>query len=208
VSPDGRSLRAQAQRAQRRNQVLAAALRVFSERGFHGASVSQIVETAGVARGTFYQYFANKKAIFLELLDNLLAELRGSVQGVDPTANTPIPEQLVAAIARIFAVVLANRSLTQIVFREAVGLDADVDAKLRLFDEGLAQYIRAALALGQRTGLVRELDREVAATCVVGTLRYIAQRSLVEDEHPDVHQLASEVVAFNLRGVLNEKKRG
>ena len=201
---DGRSARAQEMREQRRAQILDAALGVFARQGYHGTSISDLVSAAGVARGTFYQYFDSKKTIFLELLDALLGELKGSVQGVDPAAEASVPEQLVLTIRRIFEVVLANRALTSIIFREAVGLDDDVDARLTGFNDDFMTYIKAALMLGQQGGLVRSLDLDIAAHCVMGTLRYIAQRSLVEDglAEADVERLAREVVAFNLQGVM------
>ena len=69
---------------------------------------------AGVARGTFYQYFDSKHAIFVELLDRLLDELRSSVSGVDPTAGADSFEaQLQAIIQSILETTLTNRPLTR-----------------------------------------------------------------------------------------------
>jgi len=51
-----------------RREILAAALEVFSERGFHRAKMTEIAERAGVAVGTLYQYFPSKKALYETLL--------------------------------------------------------------------------------------------------------------------------------------------
>ncbi len=54
----------------RRHQILSAAARCFRERGFHGASVSQISKAAGMSAGHMYHYFENKEAIILsEIVD-------------------------------------------------------------------------------------------------------------------------------------------
>jgi AcrR family transcriptional regulator len=61
-------------RQQTREAVLAAAGRVFAKRGFHAASLDAIAEDAGVTRGAVYYNFADKEALFLELLDRRCAE--------------------------------------------------------------------------------------------------------------------------------------
>lgn len=57
--------------ALRRKQILDAAIAVFAERGFHRATVRDIAKAAGVADGTIYNYFADKTALLLGILDAL-----------------------------------------------------------------------------------------------------------------------------------------
>jgi AcrR family transcriptional regulator len=57
-----------------RERLLAAAERVFLERGYAGATVSDIVTAAGVSRASFYVYFPSKRDVFLALgVDSLAA---------------------------------------------------------------------------------------------------------------------------------------
>jgi len=70
-----RKRRTQAERREEtREQVLAAAARVFAKRGFHGTSLEAIAEEAGFSRGAVYYNFADKEELFLELLDRRCAE--------------------------------------------------------------------------------------------------------------------------------------
>ena len=204
---DGRTRRAEAQREIRKTAILNAALLVFSERGYHATSITHIVTQASVARGTFYQYFDGKKAIFLELLESLIHELKGSIVGVNQSPNAPaLHNQLIQTVQRIFNVVHANRSITNILFREAVGLDEDVDQLLKAFYTGLQQYIVTALHVGQSVGSVRMLHHEVVANCVVGSMRQVAQHYLVD--HPDSPfdplLVAEEIVTLHLHGVMKK----
>src|SRR5690348_11182547 len=66
--------------ATRRKQILAAALHVFSEQGFHRATVKDVARAAGVADGTIYIYFANKTELLLGLLDQLNETAERDVQ--------------------------------------------------------------------------------------------------------------------------------
>ena len=201
---DGRTRRAEQVREQRRAQILAAALQVFADRGYHGAAVSDLVKAAGVARGTFYLYFDSKESVFLELLDELLTTLRRSVQGVKMGSDVPSAEdQLVGIVGVVLETVQHNRALTRIIFREAIGLDPKVDAKLADFYGELNQYIVAALKVGELTGMVRSVaDPELVATCVVGSFRAVVQQYAVNRDEPlDLASLSKGIVDLHLQGL-------
>ena len=57
--------------AARRTQILDAAITVFSEKGFHRATIKEIARVAGIADGTVYTYFASKDEVLLAVLDRL-----------------------------------------------------------------------------------------------------------------------------------------
>ena len=75
----------------RRDQILEAAAEVFGAAGYHAANVADIIAKAGVARGTFYQYFESKRQLFDELLDDLLERVREAIVDV----NLADPEKTV-----------------------------------------------------------------------------------------------------------------
>ncbi len=203
---DGRVLRATAQRENRRADILRVALSVFARKGYHHTRVSDIIQTAGVARGTFYLYFESKSAIFLELLDQLLDRLRASVVGVDPSPGAPpVHTQLVETTRRILETVRSNRLLTTIIIREAVGLDAEVDQKLHDFYGQLLDYIRVSLDDGQAMGIVRsDLDTEIAALCILGSVKQLMEHTISADDGLDfdVDRMAIALLDHHLRGVL------
>jgi TetR/AcrR family fatty acid metabolism transcriptional regulator len=55
----------------RRSQILDAAAAVFAEKGFHRSTIKDVAKAAGVADGTIYNYFANKDALILGILDRI-----------------------------------------------------------------------------------------------------------------------------------------
>ncbi len=57
--------------AARRNQILDAATKVFAEKGFHPTTIKDIAREAGIADGTIYNYFENKMALMLGILDRM-----------------------------------------------------------------------------------------------------------------------------------------
>jgi AcrR family transcriptional regulator len=66
--------------ALRRTQILDAAAQVFAERGFHRTTVHDVAKAAGVADGTIYNYFENKTALLLGILDRLNEAERRAIE--------------------------------------------------------------------------------------------------------------------------------
>ncbi len=207
---DGRTERAAKARTQRRRQILDSSLRVFADKGYWRTSISDLVQAAGVARGTFYLYFESKSAVFLDMLDELLGCVEGAVSGVDPTQEISIQEQLVQILARVLETLSDNRPLTRIIFREAVGLDHEVEQRLSRFDEQIRTYLMHTLSLGEQFSAVRQdLDTQVVSACLMGAVREVIQAFVVRsDDRFDAHSIARQVVEFSLVGVAPKSQPG
>ena len=68
--------------------MLAAALELFAERGFHGTAMPDIAAKAGIAAGTIYRHFASKEALVNELYRRAKGALGDSLLGDAPTGAT------------------------------------------------------------------------------------------------------------------------
>jgi AcrR family transcriptional regulator len=69
----------------RRHQILDAAAKVFAEKGFHPTTIKEIAREAGVADGTIYNYFENKTALLLGILDRMKQTALQNAILLDPT---------------------------------------------------------------------------------------------------------------------------
>jgi len=61
----------------RRQQILEAALTCFGEKGFHAATMDDLVRASGLSKGSLYWHFKSKDEVFLALFDAFSAELYG-----------------------------------------------------------------------------------------------------------------------------------
>jgi len=92
------------QQARTRAALLDAAERVFAERGFQGASVEVITESAGFSRGAFYSNFTSKEQLFAELLqDRVYAHYRDIARRSADSGARPSLRELGAHLAAIQA---------------------------------------------------------------------------------------------------------
>ncbi|MBN8612541.1 MAG: TetR/AcrR family transcriptional regulator [Deltaproteobacteria bacterium] len=207
VARDGRASRAEKIREQRRRELLDVALHVFAQRGYHHARIADIIDAAGVARGTFYLYFESKNAIFHALLDDLLGRVRASVVGVSMGTNAPpVNVQIRESVERVLAAFVASPDLTRVVLREAVGLDAEVDKKLADFYARLHRWLADALENGARLGLLRVANGELAAWAVLGTIKQMVQLLVdgTEDERaqrPTITAAAEAILDYSMLGL-------
>jgi AcrR family transcriptional regulator len=199
-----RSHRTNLNRDKRRAQILKSATDVFAAKGFHQTRISDVIAAAGIARGTFYLYFKSKGELFLGLLKELLLRLRSSVVGVDTSPDAaPLDKQLVDAVGRILQTAVDDRALATIVVREAVSLDAEAREILNNFYINVRQFIGESISNGQRLGMIRELDENIAASCVLGLVKQVIEDLVMSDfaKPLDVQQVAEVIVEFGLKGI-------
>jgi len=80
-------------RAERRQAILAAALREFSARGFAAARLDDVADAAGIAKGTIYLYFRDKEALFQDLIRS---EMSPVVATLETALAVDLPVRAVA----------------------------------------------------------------------------------------------------------------
>jgi AcrR family transcriptional regulator len=216
IKEDGRVSRAQKQRELRRAAVLDVARTIFSNQGYHKTSIDDIIEAAGIARGTFYLYFESKRAIFDELLDDLFVKLHALVHRIElgPGAAPPL-EQMHEIVKRVLDTLQQNRELARILLREAVGIDADFDRKLADFWGRLRGLIESALRNGQEMQLVRPCDPQIVAHCILGLVKEVVGWQFVElrpktaakgdEKAENLSALGREMIAFTLMGLFTNQ---
>ena len=81
--------------AQRRTQLMDVAMRVFSREGYHGATMADVADAAGVTKPVLYQHFPSKSDLYRELLGGISDELAVTVRAA-ASAVEPGREQLLA----------------------------------------------------------------------------------------------------------------
>ena len=189
-------------KTERRQQILSNARDVFAKRGYHAAKIDDIVAAAGVARGTFYLYFEDKRAIFEEIVDNTFARLGMAIMRVETEDPTRVASQIEENIRRIVHELLEEPGTTKILLSDAVGLDPAFDRKLLSFYEGLGKLLEASLVDGQERGIVAPGDARVFAILTLGAMKEIMYQVVMRGlEYPE-ERIVGEIFRFLSAGYL------
>lgn len=183
----------------RRAQILAAAREVFARVGYHQAGVSDVIAEAGVARGTFYNYFESKRAAFHAVLSDMMDEAAGAVHPIDITRD--IPTQVRENLGRVVRAVMAE-DVVRVLFGEAAGIDEEGDEVLRAFYGAALERIERALRTGQALGVVRQGDVFLTARCLLGVIKEPVFQANLFKQPLDPEHLVDELQAFLIGGVL------
>lgn len=154
-----------AQGAERKQQLLDAAARLFADQGYAATRVADIVEAAGVAKGLFYWYFENKEALFRELAASIRRQLRREqAEAMDPEAPALVRIlQGAVASVRFMAEHAHFFSLLEVEGRNVPDVPRQ-STEQHLLD------VTALILEGQRDGSVTDEPPELLALATVGTV--------------------------------------
>lgn len=190
-------------KTERRLQILAHARDVFARRGYHAAKIDEIVASAGVARGTFYSYFDDKRAVFEELVDHAFVRLGLAFVKVDPSnATRTVAAQIQENIENIVATLLEDRATTKILLSDAVGLDPALDRRLLNFYEQVGNVLEEAYRDGQVLGVVAPGDVRIFALLTLGAMKELFYQVVMRGLDYPEERIVAEMYSFLCRGVL------
>jgi AcrR family transcriptional regulator len=192
--------------AARREVIEEAALAVFAERGYHGASMDEIARRSGVSPPVVYDHFASKLALHKRLLersrDELLAMWRESLGGDDPAE-----QRIARALGAWAAYVETHPFAPRMLFHETTG-DPEAQAIHR---EVQAQSLAALGAILGRepgselmAGSAEANALEMAAEVIRAGLTGLA---IWWNEHPEVPREQVVATAINVLWIGFERVR-
>ena len=194
-------------KTERRQQILQNARDVFAKHGYHAAKIDDIVAAAGIARGTFYSYFEDKRAIFDEIIDQTFAQIGASIVRVDTDdPNRSVGEQVRQNIRAIVHALLEDRATTKILLSDAVGLDPELDRKLMSFYESVGQLLESSLTDGQERGIVASGDVRMFSIMTLGAMKEIMYQVTMRDLDYPEDRIVEELYGFLCAGYLRSAR--
>lgn len=192
------------ERGQRtRTKLLAAAEEVFGTLGYDRASVSEITRRAGVAQGTFYVYFPDKKAAFVELVRELSRTLRRDLSEAVAAAGDRLEAERLG-FAAFFRFVQRHRNLYRII-RQAEFVD---EAAFREYYQTLAGGYAEGLRRAMDAGEIRVRDAETLAYCLMGMGDFLGMRWVLWEDRFPPPEVFDTLVGFLTAGLRGDTGAG
>ncbi len=200
--------RATQKRDERRAQLVAAAREIFGEKGYHEATVDDITRRAGVAKGTFYLYFSEKKEIYYDLVRTFLQHITDIGASVAREVNNvqDFYTRAEQAALRLLNVFVEHHAVARLAYRESASLDPTLEQMVRDFYRQIATVEAENIRLGIRLGIFREVDPMVCAYAHIGMVERVALGLLREPSAPPPADVARQLLAIAYEGLRPPRK--
>ena len=169
---------------ERRRAILTSAQDVFAVRGYHGSSIDEIAQAAGISKALIYEHFPSKKDLHVSLLDMHVQELFDRL-AANAATEEPGDVRLRAGLDAFLGWVEEERAAFRMVFRDAA--DPEVSDVVRRVLAQATAAVAALMATEPMAPVASEEARErgirMIAQQLTGGMQALA---LWWDENPDV----------------------
>ncbi len=192
----------------RREHILQVAAEVFSGKGYRRASIADIVEQAGIARGTFYLYFESKREVFMDLIEGYFNDFAEILTENHKHLEATFREKGNALrawrdnIMRVMSYHRDNPHLTSIVYREALGKDEDFSDRVNELTGLARQMLLEEFRMMEEHHMLRPCDLDFVVTIVMGSIVNIIMEHLLKESGRDLESLADDIMSYHIRALI------
>lgn len=152
-------------------ELLAAAVRLFRQKGYHDTSMQDLAEAVGVQRGSLYHYIEAKEDLLWEIMDRSMRRL---LEAVEPIAHSPAPaaERLREAIAAHLKVAASSRDELTVLHVELKSLSPDRRARMLALRDRYESLFRRMVKDGVASGEFRPVDPKTVGLAILGACNW------------------------------------
>ena len=184
-------------RDERRAQLLAAALEVFTAAGYHSAAMDEIADRAGVSKPVLYQHFPSKLDLYLAVLDTHIDSLVFAIQrAIQSTPDNA--KRVQATIGAYFDFIEAEGEAFRLLFESDMNVEPAVRERLNRMTYDCAAAVSAVISLD--TGLPQEAAM-LLGVGLIGSAQVTARHWLERDSKLTREQAQTLATNIIWRGI-------
>ncbi len=176
-----------------------AAVRVLMERGAEGLTMDRVAESAGVAKGSLYNYFRSKRELLqfihektIEPAKDFLAEVRA--------ASMPAAEKLQTVVRMWLEHFATNRGIFDFLFNDPRTREVMEDCKRSSRLEGIEE-LRSFFEQGIAEGAFRPIDTQRTAEMFLGAVILTMEQQLMLNLNRPAEESAAALLDLFLNGL-------
>jgi len=190
----------------RKNQILDAASRIFSKKGFSKANTDQIAKAANLGKGTIYRYFKSKKDLFLSVVDRGLDKLRDKILMEVEKTDDPL-KKIENAIRAYLSYFEKNKSLIGILIHEQSSFQKRIAKRYFEHYYGNVDRIKKNLKEGIKQGLIKDMDVNSIISVYTSMLNGLIYMWQIEGRRFRLIDKVPIVTKIFLTGIIKDKNR-
>lgn len=188
-------------------RLLEAALELMLAQGTAAVTIDQIVERAGMAKGSFYRYAADKNDVVAQLLAPVTADVKAALDRCEQQLRVGRRDDIAAiylALARDLTQVVARYAPRVLLYlQEARTPQGSAPPAVQHLADELTSRTIALTEIARDHGLIRAVDPEISALAVLGAVDAILFAHLRKRRAPraTIPAITAELVDIVLRGI-------
>jgi AcrR family transcriptional regulator len=154
----------------RRLEIIQAACKVFSQKGYHSTRIDDIASEVNISRGLFYHYFESKLDIFIKIIEELIIKITNGVVAEtekEPKTREGFIDQMRRLGERLLDILTEEPYISNFLFIEVQGIDEEVAQRLYYAFDLLGQYTQLYLRRNIERGFLRpDIPIEMTALAI------------------------------------------
>ncbi len=155
-------------------EILAAALKIFREKGYHAASMQDLADEVGLQKGSLYYYVSSKDDLLKALYERFIGAFTEQLSAI---VAEPLPpkEKLRRAIESHVVALSDQLELFHVYVHEQHFLNNRLRVRIHAEAEHQAELLEAILTEGVNSGEFRSVDVTMAAHAIIGMCNWLYQ---------------------------------
>jgi AcrR family transcriptional regulator len=189
-------------RAERRERLLEAALDEFTSRGYHKTKIADLCTRAGVSTRNFYEKFASKEALLLELHAHINNEaMRRMLPVLDSLADAEPLTRITTLVDTFVGAVTADPRFPRLNYVEAPGISQALEVQHRDWFTRYTDFIESECDRAADAGLAPKRNYHLTAIALVGAVTGILREWQAHQPPLPVQDVATEIRAVFLAAI-------
>lgn len=183
----------------RKTQIIKAAIKLFSQKGFTATTTKEIAKKAGISEGTIFRYYKTKKDILLYMIDyltqqNLQNYLKDLETGADP--KTALKQMLKTH----YRLIVANSDIFKIILYE---MQFHKDLKQKFYKDIAQNMLKDITQTLTKLNPDKKIDPNIRAQAILGIFfgLMIARNTITTPNPQDESKVIQEILTLLLHGI-------
>lgn len=210
MTADATETRQRRRKEERPDEILAAALTVFSRDGFSGARLDEIAERAGCTKGTIYVYFASKEELFKAVVRKLITPRIRAVDDVLKDESLDAPTRIRRFVKGAYKHIIENPealAVLRLLIADGPKFQDLVEFYLEEIPRRGLALMRTTLQQGIARGEIRRIDTDFAPFIILGPINAENVRRLMTGHRDlDMDRMVEAHLDMLFNGLLAKPK--
>lgn len=184
-------------------EIVAAAVHLFHEKGYHATSMQDIADAVGLQKGSLYHYISGKEELLGVIISDAIARYNARLSAIK-AMDLPVKQRLELAVRQHLLGIAENLSMLTIFLRESYALGP---AQQELISRESARYNEMFEELymeGVAAGSMRPLDPKLVSRTILGACNWF-YRWYRPDGARGIDELAASVVDILMGGIAADR---